>query len=92
MKLSIEIDQATENSNPTVVVKVDDKPIGVIEGLEFVLKSDSPKPKCSVRLPNLNKVLGPHASPEVRSAMAPLIQSIGLTRKALSFFKWINLP
>ena len=92
MKLVIEVDQATENGNPTITVKVDDKPIGVIESIEFLAKANEVRPKCMIRFPDLNKVLGPHAPAEAKAALAPIIQSVAQGKKTLGFFRWIDLP
>ncbi len=91
MKLVIEIEQANENATPVVRVLVDDKPLGGLEALELLVKADNPTPKMMVRLPNLS-TLGPHLPAETRAALAPILQSIGQAKKALSFFRWIDLP
>ena len=91
MKLAIEIEQANENATPVVRVLVDDKPLSGLEALELLVRADNPLPKMMIRLPDL-ATLGAHLPPETRAALAPIMQSIGQSKKALSFFRWIDLP
>jgi hypothetical protein len=92
MKLTIEFDQPDPMKPPVVHISVDGEPIGLIQRAEFEVNSDRPLPRGMIRFPNTKKFASTMAPAETMSEVNTIKMKIAQAKKALSFFRWIDLP
>jgi len=92
MKLTIEFDQPDPTKPPVMSISVDGEPIGLIQRAEFEMNVDRALPRGMVRFPNTKKFASSMSPAETMLDVNNIKMKIAQAKKALSFFRWIDLP